>query len=100
MRMDTRKPLVVMTPKSLLRHKLAMSSLDELAKGSFQHLIADTTSDPQKEKRVVLCSEIGRASCRDRGRKYVYISLVAGSIQKKTYSKPKKPHVRIKKKHN
>ncbi|HEY9541544.1 MAG TPA: 2-oxoglutarate dehydrogenase E1 component [Luteimonas sp.] len=56
MRMDTRKPLVVMTPKSLLRHKLAVSSLDELAKGSFQHLIADTTSDPKKAKRVVLCS--------------------------------------------
>src|SRR3546814_4582840 len=56
MRMDTRKPLVVMTPKSLLRHKLAVSSLDELSKGSFQHLIADTTSDPKKAKRVVLCS--------------------------------------------
>ncbi|MGN7725033.1 2-oxoglutarate dehydrogenase E1 component [Luteimonas sp. 22616] len=56
MRMDTRKPLVVMTPKSLLRHKLAVSSLDELAKGSFQHLIADSTSTPKKAKRVVLCS--------------------------------------------
>ncbi|GAB3303381.1 2-oxoglutarate dehydrogenase E1 component [Luteimonas notoginsengisoli] len=56
MRMDTRKPLVVMTPKSLLRHKLAVSSLDELAKGSFQHLIADSTSSPKKARRVVLCS--------------------------------------------
>src|SRR3546814_19538671 len=56
MRMDTCKPLVVVTPKSLLRHKLAVSSLDELSKGSFQHLIADTTSDPKKAKRVVLCS--------------------------------------------
>ncbi|MFC3715671.1 2-oxoglutarate dehydrogenase E1 component [Luteimonas soli] len=54
--MDTRKPLVVMTPKSLLRHKLAVSTLDELADGSFQHLIADTTSDPKKAKRVVLCA--------------------------------------------
>ena len=54
--MKTRKPLVVMTPKSLLRHKLAVSTLDELAKGGFQHLIADTTSDPKKAKRVVLCS--------------------------------------------
>ena len=39
MRMTTRKPLVVMTPKSLLRHKLAVSSMDELAKGRFQTLI-------------------------------------------------------------
>ena len=56
MRMDTRKPLVVMTPKSLLRHKQAVSSLEELAEGEFQQLIADTTSDPKKAKRVVLCS--------------------------------------------
>jgi 2-oxoglutarate dehydrogenase E1 component len=54
--MDTRKPLVVMTPKSLLRHKLAVSSLDELSGGGFQHLIADTTSNPKKAMRVVLCS--------------------------------------------
>ena len=54
--MDTRKPLVVMTPKSLLRHKLAVSSLDELANGSFQHLIPDAAADVAKVKRVVLCS--------------------------------------------
>lgn len=56
MRMSTRKPLVVMTPKSLLRHKLAVSTLDELAEGSFQHLIPDTTAEAKKAKRVVLCS--------------------------------------------
>ncbi|MGV8943255.1 2-oxoglutarate dehydrogenase E1 component [Thermomonas sp.] len=56
MRMSTRKPLVVMTPKSLLRHKLAVSSLDELANGEFQRLIPDTTSSAKKVKRVVLCS--------------------------------------------
>ncbi|GAA3917497.1 2-oxoglutarate dehydrogenase E1 component [Luteimonas lutimaris] len=54
--MDTRKPLVVMTPKSLLRHKLAVSSLAELADGEFQHLIPDTTSSPKKATRVVLCA--------------------------------------------
>ncbi|MBW8822931.1 MAG: 2-oxoglutarate dehydrogenase E1 component [Xanthomonadales bacterium] len=54
--MDTRKPLVVMTPKSLLRHKLAVSSLDELANGEFQQLISDRKADPTKVKRVVLCS--------------------------------------------
>ncbi|NUS39332.1 MAG: 2-oxoglutarate dehydrogenase E1 component, partial [Lysobacter sp.] len=56
MRMDTRKPLVVMTPKSLLRHKLAVSSLDELAGGEFQKLIPDSTSSAKKVRRVVLCS--------------------------------------------
>ncbi len=56
MRMKTRKPLVVMTPKSLLRHKLAVSSLDDLATGSFQELIPDTTATAKKIKRVVLCA--------------------------------------------
>ena len=56
LKMTTRKPLVVMTPKSLLRHKLAVSSLDELANGEFQHLIPDTKADPKKVTRVVLCS--------------------------------------------
>ncbi|MGY0798467.1 2-oxoglutarate dehydrogenase E1 component [Lysobacter sp. A286] len=55
MRMQTRKPLVVMTPKSLLRHKLAVSSLDELATGGFQTLIPDAKADPKKIKRVVVC---------------------------------------------
>jgi 2-oxoglutarate dehydrogenase E1 component len=52
-----RKPLVVMTPKSLLRHKLAVSTLDELAGGSFQLAIPDTTAKKgAKLRRVVLCS--------------------------------------------
>ncbi len=57
MKLPTRVPLVVMTPKSLLRHKLAVSTLDELALGGFQRLIPDTTAaDPAKVKRVVACS--------------------------------------------
>ena len=52
-----RKPLVLMTPKSLLRHKEAVSSLKELANGRFQTVLADTTvADPAKVKRVVFCS--------------------------------------------
>ncbi|MGO1540884.1 MAG: 2-oxoglutarate dehydrogenase E1 component [Luteimonas sp.] len=54
--MTTRKPLVVMTPKSLLRHKLAVSTLDELANGEFLHLIPDDKVKPAKSKRVVVCS--------------------------------------------
>ena len=52
-----RKPLVVLTPKSLLRHKLAISSLEDLAEGSFQTIISETDAiDPEKVDRVVMCS--------------------------------------------
>jgi 2-oxoglutarate dehydrogenase E1 component len=53
-----RKPLVVMTPKSLLRHPKSVSALDELAAGRFQRIIPDAASDPaaSKIKRVLLCS--------------------------------------------
>jgi 2-oxoglutarate dehydrogenase E1 component len=51
-----RKPLVVMTPKSLLRHKEAVSELRELSDGKFHNVIGDATVDPKKVKRIVLCS--------------------------------------------
>ena len=52
-----RKPLVVMSPKSLLRHKQAVSTLEELASGTFQPVIAETDAlDPKQVKRLVLCS--------------------------------------------
>ncbi|HET9148519.1 MAG TPA: 2-oxoglutarate dehydrogenase E1 component [Acetobacteraceae bacterium] len=54
-----RKPLVVMTPKSLLRHKLAVSNLDEMANGSgFRFVIPETDeiAPPEKVERVVICS--------------------------------------------
>lgn len=51
-----RKPLILMTPKSLLRHKLAVSSLQELASGTWQSIISDSKMDVKKTKRVVLCS--------------------------------------------
>jgi 2-oxoglutarate dehydrogenase E1 component len=51
-----RKPLVVMSPKSLLRHKDAACSLDELATGEFQRVIGEVDPlDGKKVKRVVLC---------------------------------------------
>jgi len=50
-----RKPLVVMTPKSLLRHKLAVSDLGELAAGSFQPVIDDVDAPaPEAVRRVLL----------------------------------------------
>jgi len=52
-----RKPLVVLTPKSLLRHKLAISTLEDLAEGSFQTVIPEADAiDPAKVDRVVMCS--------------------------------------------
>jgi 2-oxoglutarate dehydrogenase E1 component len=53
----TRKPLIAMTPKSLLRHKLAVSTVDELCDGRFQLVIGETEALAEKKvKRVVLCS--------------------------------------------
>lgn len=52
-----RKPLIVMSPKSLLRHKLAVSTLEQITDGHFEPLIAEI--DPiarRKVTRVVLCS--------------------------------------------
>lgn len=51
-----RRPLVVMSPKWILRHKLATSSLEELAEGQFLNVINDDLTDKSKVKRVVLCS--------------------------------------------
>jgi len=52
-----RKPLVVMTPKSLLRNKDATSSLDELANGTFQTVIGEVEKlDAKKVTRVVICA--------------------------------------------
>ncbi len=52
-----RTPLIVMTPKSLLRHRLAVSSFDELADGGFQPVIGETDAiDPKGVERVVFCS--------------------------------------------
>lgn len=52
-----RKPLVIFTPKSLLRHSRAVSPLAECAQGGFQRVIPDTRGIPLREaKRVLLCS--------------------------------------------
>ncbi len=61
MNRDFRKPLILMTPKSLLRHKLAVSQIHEFTDGSsFHRFLWDDDKDqlvaPDKMKRVVLCS--------------------------------------------
>jgi len=52
-----RKPLIVMTPKSLLRHPQAVSSLEQLAEGAFQRVLGDVLDRPAETvERVILCS--------------------------------------------
>jgi 2-oxoglutarate dehydrogenase E1 component len=67
-----RKPLVIMTPKSLLRHKDAASDLTELARGEFETVIGETQAvDAKKVKRVIACS--GK----------VYFDLIAARSERK-----------------
>ena len=54
-----RKPLVVMTPKSLLRNPLAVSSVDQLAKGSFRGVLDDPEADAGAEALVFCSGKIG-----------------------------------------
>ena len=52
-----RRPMIVMTPKSLLRHRLATSTLEDLADGSFQTVIGEIDKlDPKGVDRLVFCS--------------------------------------------
>ncbi len=55
MKRNFRKPLVVFTPKSLLRHPLAVSTLEDFTNGEFQEIIDDTIN-PDNVKRIVFCS--------------------------------------------
>ena len=56
MKLPFRKPLVVMTPKSLLRHPKVVSGIEEMANGEFQTLIDDTLINAEKVERIALCS--------------------------------------------
>ena len=52
-----RKPLVIMSPKSLLRHKESVSSLEDLVDGGFRNIISDVEElDPKKVRRLIACS--------------------------------------------
>ena len=67
-----RKPLIVMSPKSLLRHKEAISTLEELAHGHFNNVLDETDDlDKSKVRRVIICSGKVyydlRATRRERG---------------------------------
>ncbi|MEZ6057071.1 MAG: 2-oxoglutarate dehydrogenase E1 component [Planctomycetaceae bacterium] len=51
-----KKPLIVFTPKSLLRHPACTASMDDLVHGQFEPVIGDTLVDPRKTSRILLCS--------------------------------------------
>ncbi len=56
MKWNFRKPLIVFTPKSLLRHPLVVSTKEELANGSFQEVIDDHQVDKKNVTSVVFCT--------------------------------------------
>ncbi|MBT8184905.1 MAG: 2-oxoglutarate dehydrogenase E1 component, partial [Eudoraea sp.] len=56
MKVNFRKPLIVFTPKSLLRHPKAVSTVEEFAEGSFQDVIDDATAEVNKVRSVVFCT--------------------------------------------
>jgi len=51
-----RKPLVVMSPKSMLRHPLCVSPVEEFTSGHFREVLGDAFAEAKKVKRVLLCS--------------------------------------------
>ena len=76
-----RKPLIVMTPKSLLRHEMSVSSLEDLSRGSFATIIGETEDiSPPQVKRVVFCSgkvyfDLLKARRRDNIRDVVLVRI-------------------------
>ncbi len=56
MKRTWKKPLILFTPKSLLRHPAAVSSLEELANNKFERIIRDARDNPEHTSRVIMCS--------------------------------------------
>ena len=53
---EAHRPMIVFTPKSMLRRKEAASQPEEFSEGTFQPLIGDTVADPEKVETLLLCS--------------------------------------------
>ena len=56
MKRKFRKPLVVFTPKMLLRYPQAVSTLEDLSKGGFMEVIDDVSIESSKVERLVFCT--------------------------------------------
>ncbi|HEX5366043.1 MAG TPA: multifunctional oxoglutarate decarboxylase/oxoglutarate dehydrogenase thiamine pyrophosphate-binding subunit/dihydrolipoyllysine-residue succinyltransferase subunit [Acidimicrobiales bacterium] len=78
MHRDVRKPLVLFTPKSLLRARAARSSLDELTSGHFREVLDDPrVPDPDAVRRIVLCSgKVGQEALAERDKRGVPVAVV------------------------
>jgi len=75
---DVRKPLVVFTPKSLLRARAARSPIDDLTTGHFHEVLDDPGGgDPAAVRRVVLCSgKIGQEALAERDKRGAPVAVV------------------------
>jgi 2-oxoglutarate dehydrogenase E1 component len=75
---DLRKPLVLYTPKSLLRAKVARSPVDDLTRGSFREVLDDpAVADPAAVRRVVLCSgKVGQEALVERDKRGAPVAIV------------------------
>jgi multifunctional 2-oxoglutarate metabolism enzyme len=75
---DVRKPLVVFTPKSLLRAKAARSPIAELTQGSFREVLDDPgVADPGAVRRIVMCSgKVGQEALAERNKRGTPVSVV------------------------
>jgi 2-oxoglutarate dehydrogenase E1 component len=78
MRRDIRKPLVLFTPKSLLRARPARSRLDELTRGSFEEVLDDPgVADPPAVRRIVMCSgKVGHEALIERDNRRSPVAVV------------------------
>ncbi|HET6951386.1 MAG TPA: multifunctional oxoglutarate decarboxylase/oxoglutarate dehydrogenase thiamine pyrophosphate-binding subunit/dihydrolipoyllysine-residue succinyltransferase subunit [Acidimicrobiales bacterium] len=75
---DVRKPLVVFTPKSLLRAKAARSPIEDLTRGSFEEVLDDPRAgDPAAVRRIVLCSgKVGQEALAERDKRGAPVAVV------------------------
>jgi len=76
------RPMIVMTPKSLLRHPQATSTIGELTEGGFRHVLADpTTEDLTKVTRLVLCSGKIYYDIQGHARRAATESVAVGRVE-------------------
>src|SRR5690606_6972492 len=75
---DVRKPLVVFTPKSLLRAKVSRSSVEDLCQGTFREVLDDPqVEDPSAVRRVVFCTgKVSFEAMAERSRRGAPIAVV------------------------